>query len=403
MKLDFDAQQQHAVQLLLEARQGVITGPPGVGKTTCTRAALDELDARRQSYQLCAPTGKAAKRMSEATGRPAKTIHRLLEWSKGGFQRNAAFPLTDSLIVCDESSMLDLFLTADLVDALSPQTRIAFVGDANQLPPIGPGMFFRDLIASKKVPTVELQTLHRAAAASWIYRNAPRILAGQGVEMSDCEDFEWHLAPDGDAELVVQAVEDIVQKLLAEGVPEDDFQVLAPMRVRSAGCQELNRVLQPLCLAHKKDLGWDRLPVRRIGWGENEATLHVGDRVIQTRNNYELGVFNGDIGEVVTMGSGGRVTVRFGDTHVAYADSDCRDLELSYALTIHKAQGSEWKDVIVVCSSVHGSMLTRQLIYTALTRAKRRVFLVGDQAGWRTALAKNQVQSRRTRLLERLT
>ncbi len=390
------------MQLLLEAPQGVITGPPGVGKTTCTRAALDELDARRQSYQLCAPTGKAAKRMSEATGRPAQTIHRLLEWSRGGFQRNAAFPLTSSLVVVDESSMLDLFLTADLVDALSPQTRVAFVGDANQLPPIGPGMFFRDLIASRKVPTVELQTLHRAAAKSWIYRNAPKILAGQGVEMDDCEDFEWHLAPDGNAELVVEAVEDIVQKLLSDGVSADDFQVLSPMRVRAAGCQELNKVLQPLCLKHTKPDAWDRTPTRQIGWGENQSTLYVGDRVIQTRNNYELGVFNGDVGEVATMGHGGRVTVRFGETHVAYADKDCNDLELAYALTVHKFQGSEVKDVIVVCSSAHGSMLTRQLIYTALTRAKRRVFLVGDRAGWQTALLRNQVQSRRTRLLERL-
>jgi exodeoxyribonuclease V alpha subunit len=402
VKLDFDKDQQAAVRLLLEADVGVITGPPGTGKTTATRAALDELDARRQSYRLCAPTGKAAKRMSEATGRPAQTIHRLLEWSKGGFLRNAGDPLTDSLVVCDESSMLDLLLTADLVDALSPQTRIAFVGDANQLPPIGPGMFFRDLIASRRVPTVELQTLHRSAAASWIYRNAPRILAGRGVEMDDCADFEWHLAPDGNAELVVQAVGDIVQKLLDDGVPEDDFQVLSPMRVRQAGCQELNKLLQPLCLK-RKVLTHVQGRTREIGWGENRSLLHVGDRVIQTRNNYQLNVFNGDVGEVVSMGNGGRVTVRFGDGHTAYEDKDCSDLELAYALTVHKFQGSEVKDVIVVCSSVHSSMLTRQLIYTALTRAKRRVFLVGDAAGWKTALAKNQVLSRRTRLLERFT
>lgn len=388
MKLDPD--QQKAVEMALEAPCGVVTGGPGVGKTTTVKTALDKLDLAGKGYALCAPTGKAARRMQEATGRPAQTIHRLLGWRDGGFSFNSMNPLPDKLIICDESSMLDIRLAADLLDALRPDARIIFVGDANQLPPVGPGAFFRDIIASEVTPVVWLKTLHRAAQQSWVCRNAPRVLAGEEPELDDIDDFEWHQMDKGDVEHMGEAVLNIIRDLQAKGHDLDTIQVLSPMKNRKGGTIPLNAQLQ-------KYLN----PSRLTGWKIYDQVLKPGDRVMQTRNNYNLDVMNGEVG-MVEKTNDFEMQVRFDDGPRKYTHDAAKDVQLAYAMTIHKSQGSEWENVIVVCHSEHSFMLTRQLLYTAITRSKDKVFIVGDEGGLKKAINTFKDAKRRTLLKERL-
>jgi exodeoxyribonuclease V alpha subunit len=390
-----DPEQLRAIELMLTAGVGVVTGGPGTGKTSTTKTALDHLDARGVKYALCAPTGKAARRMSEATGRPATTIHRLLEWQRGGFTRDRHHQLIEDAIIIDESSMLDVFLASSLLSAIDfNRTRAIFVGDANQLPPVGPGAFFRDLIASAIVPTVRLLTLHRAAQESWICRNAPKVLAGSGVELEDCKDFEWWQLPTNSAEYICKTVVDLVTKLRDEGVPLDEIQVLTPMKERAGGTKPLNKALQEVLNPRGKGV-----PALHAF----DQDIYRGDKVIHTQNNYQLGVMNGELGYVLGDVEHQGLRVRFADDVVVkYSAKDARDLQLAYALTIHKCQGSEFKHCIVVCHSEHSHMLTRQLFYTAITRAKEKVYVVGDEHGMKKALATIHDSQRKTLLQQRL-
>jgi exodeoxyribonuclease V alpha subunit len=390
-----DPEQLHAVELILTASVGVITGGAGVGKSSVTKAGLDLLDARGQTYALCAPTGKAARRLSEVTGRPATTIHRLLEWMPGGFQRDAFHKLSEDVIIVDETSMVAIDLAASLISAVDfNRTRIIFVGDANQLPPVGPGAFFRDLIASAMVPTVRLLTLHRAAQASWICRNGPKVLVGSGVELDDTTDFEWWQLPSNSAEYIVKTVVDLVVKLKAEGVPLDEVQVLTPMKERAGGTGPLNKALQ--AVLNPRPQGVTALHAF-------DQDIYRSDKVIHIRNNYELGVMNGEVGYVLGDVESYGLRVQYpGDVVVRYSPKDARDLLLAYALTIHKMQGSQVKHCIVVCHSEHQHMLTRQLLYTAITRAKEKVYIVGDVHGMKKALATVHDSQRRTLLQQRL-
>lgn len=399
--IQLDEQQCLARDLVLSASIAVITGPPGSGKTTVLNEALRQYGLR---VELCAPTGKAALRLSEVTRREARTIHRLLQWVHGEFTVNESYPIEAELVVVDESSMIQVDLAADLLRAVDPRTtRIIFVGDANQLPPVGPGAFFRDLISSGTVPVAELKTNHRAAELSWVYRNAPRILAGQptgvlgssGVEVEDCGDFEFHELEANEAWFIPNAVVGLVEVLRKEGSNFDEMQVLSPMRVRDGGCNQLNREMQS---AFNPD---EHKGSFKSGFGDDAYSVREGDRVVQTRNNYDLGVFNGECGEVEVVSRLG-VRVRFGKQYRSYSLEQAQELQLAYAMTVHKAQGQEFKDVIFVCHSAHGFMLTRQLLYTAVTRARRRVFLVGDIDGIKTALRTIHDSKRRTLLTERL-
>ncbi len=393
-----DLDQEQAIWFILHETIAVITGAPGTGKTYSLTAALDLLDARHISYALCAPTGKAARRMTEVTGRPASTIHRLLQWRPDGFVFNADNPLPWDVVVVDESSMIDIRLAADLMAAVNPQhTRIIFVGDANQLPPVGPGAFFSDLIASKKIPTIWLSHLHRAAAGSWIYRNAPKILAGAGVELDvDVPDFDWYEMRSDDPEGIKGVAADVISKLLEEGQSWDDFQLLTPMKIRDGGAYELNGAIRAALIKNEG--------VRaKVGAYESEAEVCRGDRVIQIKNDYELDIFNGECGQIALVETPSSVRVRFDNEYRNVKGARLKNLALSYALTCHKSQGSQWKTVIVVCHSVHGRMLNRRLFYTAVTRAQKKVILIGDENGVKQAIRSVHDVQRRTQLVSRIT
>lgn len=397
--ITLDPSQQRAVELLCAAPVGVVTGGAGCGKTTCLRVALDRLDELAISYALAAPTGKAAKRISEATGRSASTIHRLLEYGPNGrgfsmgFARNEGNPLEYDVVIVDEASMLDVELGMALIAALRvddpasdtarPDTRIVFIGDAQQLPSVGPGRFLADLIDSGKVPVARLTQVHRAAAESWICTEAPKVLRGEWPDLTERHDFRF---VEADAhEDALTAIVALAEKFAADGITA---QVLTPQKNTALGTETLNRALQDAL---------NPLDGRRV-W-DGASKLRVGDRVIQTRNDYTRFVFNGEIGEVVDFDAL-KLMVRFDDRVVEYSKDASDALHLAYALTVHKYQGSEVPWAIVVAHGSHQYMQSRQLLYTALTRAKKGVVMVGNRKGVDAALKDESPSQRNTELSE---
>ena len=383
--MELDISQARAVDLACAVPFGIITGGPGTGKSTCLRAALDRMDAAHETYALASPTGKAAKRMAEATNRNAQTIHRLLGWTPYGWSYHAGFPLPYDAIFIDESSMVDVELADALVQALDPRTRLILVGDANQLPSVGPGRVLADLVESDIVPTARLTHVHRAAAQSWICRNAPRVLTGEDLELETTLDFRFFEVDDADD--AARVITDIVTTPEYRGA-----QVLTPQRSTACGVEALNTALQarlnPAC-------------DRAAEWKVGDRVLRVGDRVIHTVNNYKLGVFNGEVGDVLGV-EGAELVVDFGDRYVGYGKGDALDLQLAYALTVHKSQGSEFPWVVCVVHSAHTFMLTRQLFYTAITRAKEGVILVGNRKGLAVAMSEKNPPKRNTALVARM-
>jgi len=377
--------QQAAVRKTLTDKLVVLTGGPGTGKTSTLRALILLLDKLGKRYVLASPTGRAAKRLSEATGAEARTIHRLLEFAPQGdrqFKRDRDNPLPCDMLVVDEASMLDVALCNSLLKAVPPAAHVLFVGDVDQLPSVGPGNVLNDLIQSWAVEAVKLDRVFRQAEGSGIISNAHRINHGELPQLR---------------ELVVDLVcHRIPNKFGID--PRRSIQVLSPIHRGPAGVQALNTLLQDaLNPAHPSK------PERT--WGE--MVFRLGDRVMQVRNNYDLDVYNGDVGEVATIDrEAQKLTVRFeearGVREVVYDFAYLDELQLAYALSIHKSQGGEYPVVVVPLLRQHGIMLQRNLLYTAITRAREVVVLVGDQGAVATAVNNERVALRYTGLQRRL-
>ncbi len=388
-----DPSQRRAVDLMLRAPVGVVTGGPGRGKTHCTRVALDELERSGAVVALAASTGKAARRLAEATGREAVTVHRLLGYPlgayRGGFMYGPGNELGVDVVIVDEASMIDVQLAAALFEAVRPPTRVILVGDADQLPSVGEGRVLADLIASGKCPVARLTHVHRAAAESWVCTQAPVILAGKMPDLAPRPDFRW---------IECESRQAAVDALVNEAVERaSDAQVLIPQTVGPAGTKVINRRLQRLL---RGDAIGRTMQVVDEG-DEGRFTLAAGDRVIQTRNDYTRGVMNGELGRVVHVDDEG-VRVAFDTGPVFFDRPGSRYLRLAYALTVHRLQGSECPWAIVFCHSTHSRMLDRSLLYTAVTRAKQGVVLVGDRVGLERAVRNVSSRRRNTGLAERL-
>jgi exodeoxyribonuclease V alpha subunit len=394
-------QQRQAVEMAAQERVLILTGGPGTGKTTVTRAIVALWKAMGKTIALAAPTGRAAQRLTEMTRQEAKTIHRLLEFDPRTmkFKRQPDNPIPAEAIVVDEASMLDLFLANSLIKAVPLTAQLLLVGDIDQLPSVGPGAVLSDLLASGQIPVVRLTQVFRQAQMSQIVRNAHRINQGQmpqldSVSAEPQSDCLWLGAPEPEAG--VQAIRD----LITEFVPQlgfdvrQDLQVLCPMTRGEVGTRHLNQVLQQLInpsAAGKSEL------VR------GGMTLRVGDRVIQQVNDYNREVFNGDLGRITAIDlEQQEITVQFADRLVTYDYADLNEITLAYSITIHRSQGSEFPIVILPIYMQHYLMLTRNLIYTGLTRARKLAILVGPQKAIALSVRQVKDQQRYTLLAQRL-
>ena len=368
----------------------IITGGPGTGKTTLTRAIVQVFQVLNLSFSLAAPTGRAAKRLSEATGHPASTIHRLLEYAPAsGFQRHAGRRLASQALVVDEASMIDIRLMAQLIQALNRDALLILVGDVDQLPAVGPGLVLGDLIESGRVAVVKLDEVFRQAAASRIISNAHLIRRGQRPDLSQADDFYFiqQEAPQKAADLIVELVTERIPRRFGLD-PKRDIQVLAPMRRGSCGVETLNQDLQAALNPSGQRVAGDR--------------FRLGDKVIQVRNNYEKLVFNGDLGFIDQKGAAGGLLVDFEGELKTYESHEMGELALAYCLSVHKAQGSEYQAVVLPLLTEHRIMLRRNLVYTALTRARRLIVLVGGRWILNQAVGDTRGGERRTLLARRL-
>ncbi|WP_420641195.1 ATP-dependent RecD-like DNA helicase [Candidatus Leptofilum sp.] len=390
-------QQLHAIQTAVTHKVTILTGGPGTGKTTTMRALLDLLDRHRLTYALASPTGRAAKRLAEATGREAKTVHRLLEFKPGeGFGRSESNPLDADMVIIDEASMLDLLLTHNLLKAISPDSHLLLVGDVDQLPSVGAGDILGDLIDSGKTAVVRLQTIFRQASDSLIISNAHLINEGKMPQTSpEANDFFIFVKEDSAeaAELLVDVVRNRVP-LKFKLDPLDDIQVLAPMYNGAVGVNNLNLLLQAAL-----NPGAKRKAERKLGG----RLFRVGDKVMQTVNNYDKNVYNGDIGRVTAMDIlQQNLTVSIDGAPVVYDFLEVDELVHAYAISVHKSQGAEYPCVVMPVATQHYLMLQRNLLYTAVTRAKKLVILVGTRKAIRIAVKNDKTTQRHTALDWRL-
>lgn len=389
--------QRNALKTAIESKVMVITGGPGVGKTTLVNSVLMVLKAKKMRVSLCAPTGRAAKRMAETTGMEAKTIHRLLQYNPGtgGFIHKADNPLECDVLIIDESSMIDVVLASQLIDAVPLHAAVVIVGDADQLPSVGPGRVLQDIIHSDTIPVGHLNEVFRQAATSRIITNAHRINQGQmpefpdGGETSDCYFVEAD-DPDKALKLVGKMVKESIPKKFRFS-PMEDIQVLTPMQKGELGARNLNVTLQQLLNPRGDE-------VERFG-----VVYRVGDKVMQTENDYDKDVYNGDIGRIVSIDSEvTELAVDFDGRKVVYDFRELDELVLSYAITIHKSQGSEYPCVLIPLHTQHFVLLQRSLIYTAITRAKKLVIVLGTKKALNLAVTRAESRERTTTLAERL-
>ena len=407
--------QKEAVITGMTSHFSIITGGPGTGKTTIIRFLIDAFSKRKKKIALCAPTGRAAKRMSQLSGKEAKTIHRLLEvgFSEDdsllrAFSKNEEDPLEEDVIIVDEASMADVLLLDALVAAIKPKARLILVGDSDQLPPVGAGDALRDIIASKKAPVARLDTVFRQAEESMIVQNAHRINRGD-LPIYNEKGKDFFFVSCSDAEEIAEKLTELVGNRLPKAYnldPMQDIQVLSPMKKTTAGVNQLNKLLQEVLNPPKKGLH------ERVG---ALRTLREGDKVMQIKNNYDLpwetldgkqegvGVYNGDIGTIEMIEPEGVTVVFDGERRATYKNPMLEELELAYAVTVHKSQGSEFP--VVVMPIFHGvpRLMTRNLLYTAVTRAVKLVVLVGLKSAAETMIGNDYEEKRYSALPRWLT
>ncbi|HEY65752.1 MAG TPA: ATP-dependent RecD-like DNA helicase [Caldilineae bacterium] len=391
--------QRQAVQTALTQRVAVLTGGPGTGKTTTVQTVIRMLEAVGRSYVLASPTGRAAKRLTEATGREAKTVHRLLGFKPGegmSFQHDEENPLDVDMVIVDEASMLDLLLTNHLLKAIPPGAHLLLVGDVDQLPSVGAGNVLRDIIASDVVAVVRLETIFRQEEGSYIIVNAHRINQGQMPILDNRKARDFFLFRTDDPERAAELVVELVQTRIPRrfGLSPSDIQVLSPMHRGEAGVGNLNLLLQEAINPPS-----ERKPERRVGG----RVFRLGDRVMQVRNNYDKEVYNGDLGHIVAMDLEDQtLVVDFDGRRVMYDFLELDELVHAYAISVHKAQGSEFPAVVVPVLTQHYVMLQRNLLYTAVTRARQLVVLVGTPRAIAIAVRNDRVAQRYSALAERL-
>lgn len=389
LSIRFDEKQRKAVKESCCHQMMILTGGPGTGKTTTLNGIIRILEAKGEKVGLATPTGRAAKRITELTGREAKTIHRLLEYTQTGtercFQRNHGNPVEYDAVIIDECSMVDLWLFDHLLDALPLSSRLILVGDVNQLPPVGPGSVLKDILSSGCVPSVELTEIFRQAQESLIVTNAHAVLHGEMPVLNETKKDFFFLRAQTPQQAVDLAVDLAAQRLPAayDFSPATEIQILSPTRRGTAGTTNLNRALRDRinpAAYNKKELTF------------RDIVFREGDKVMQIRNNYDLvterddgildaGIYNGDLGIIeAVMPAQESLIVRFDDKRVTYTNENLEELEPAYAVTVHKSQGSEFKAVILLVSEGADVLFTRNLLYTAMTRAKQLLILVGSTA-----------------------
>ena len=394
-QIEYDEVQLSAIRKAIGSKVMVLTGGPGTGKTTTTLGIIASFETLGQRILLAAPTGRAAKRMSEATGKEAKTIHRLLEFNPAeGYGRNDENPLDGDVLIVDESSMIDIILMNSLLKAVPLSMRLILVGDIDQLPSVGAGNVLRDIIDSGAVPVIRLTRIFRQAQSSRIVTNAHKINQGTFPDISNGRHSDFFFIKQEDPEQAARDIVNIVKNRIpkAYGYSTNDIQVLAPMQRSVVGATNLNIALQEAINPVGDSLSRGGFRYRR------------GDRVMQIRNNYDKDVFNGDIGTVELVDMEERtLTVSFDGNSIEYEDSELDELTLAYATTIHKSQGSEYPVVVMPLLMTHFVMLQRNLVYTGITRAKKICIIVGTTKALAYAIHNMVVLKRNTRLKERLT
>ena len=401
--LKLDEAQREAVNAVLKYKVLIVTGGPGTGKTTLVRFILGLMRPKIPSIALAAPTGRAAKRITETTGSSSSTIHRLLEATNVGFQRNRENPLDQELIIIDETSMIDTLLMDSFLEAVPSASRLIIVGDVDQLPSVGAGTVLQDFIKSGSIPVVRLNHIFRQAYGSFITVNAHKVRRGElpsvnkSSKQSDLKDQlqDYYFIEESDQEKIVEKIlllntERIPQRFKLD--PMKEIQVLTPMPRGITGASQLNRNLQ------------EKINPDAKGIEHREQWFRVGDKIMQQQNDYEKQVFNGDLGRVVDCDQDSKeLYVRFEQSHIHYKSNELDQLTLAYAITVHKSQGSEYSAVIMPITTHHYMMLQRNLLYTAITRGKQLVVLIGTSAAVRIAVQNQGTLNRYTGLLNQFS
>ncbi len=397
MRIEFAPLQAHSLKMSLEQKVSIITGGPGVGKTTIIRALVDIFAARGLSMQLAAPTGRAAKRMEEATRHEARTLHRLLKYlpKSGTFEHGRDNPLKDQVFILDEVSMVDVPLMHHFLNALPDSSHLVLVGDVDQLPSVGPGNVLRDLIGSGAVPFCRLETIFRQEKGGYIVRNAHHVNNGEALELPAAGELsDFYFIEAAEPEQVIANMMELVTERIPRKFgfdPMTDVQILTPMRRNQLGADNLNALLQERLNPNGAD-------IQRFG-----RVYRMGDRVMQIRNNYDKEVYNGDIGRISKIAAEDQsLVVDFDGVHVAYEFAELDELVHAYACSIHKSQGSEYPAVVILLATQHFKLLQRNLLYTAITRGRKLVCLVGSTKAVYLAVRNTETRQRRTGLQERL-